>query len=75
MGVCSEFLFASSLIIGDGNRENMAKAGVRAVMCKSDGCAAVMDMRPTAPEGGLYGGDDCADTTEFMKQAFPGLVK
>lgn len=66
VGVCSEIFFATSLA---GTFNDFAKAGVRALVCKSEGCQAVFDMRPTAPGGGIYAGDKCMGLADAMKAA------
>lgn len=70
---CSAWPLASSLILADATHDDMARVGVRAILCKSDGCAAALDMRPTSPGGGLYGGESCIDADVLLKKIAPGL--
>jgi hypothetical protein len=66
---CSEALLGSSVLIAGVTPEEFAKAGVRAVLCKSDGCVGIIDMRPTAPGGGVYGGNSCLSVAEMVRLA------
>lgn len=66
-GVCSEAVLVSSMIIASTTQEEFAEAGVRAIMCKSDGCTSIMDLRPTARGQGIYAGDLCVDMDEFVR--------
>jgi hypothetical protein len=65
--VCSEGLFASSMLIAETTHEELSKAGVRGILCKSDGCVAVMNTRPTATNGGMYAGDACLSMAEMLR--------
>lgn len=68
-GACSEAMFATSMLTAGVTHEVFAKAGVRAVVCNSDGCSGIMDMRPTAPGGGVYGGDACLSMEQMLNKA------
>lgn len=65
--VCSEMLFATSVITAGLSHEVFIKAGVRSILCKSDGCVGVMDTRPTSPGGGIYGGTSCLSLEEALR--------
>lgn len=67
--VCSEGLFATAILTAGLSPEDFAKAGVRAVMCLSEGCTALFDMRPTSPGGGFYGGSSCLSMADMMRLA------
>jgi hypothetical protein len=66
---CSEAVFASSIIMAGLEPKDFAKAGVRGVICKSDGCSGVFDMRPTSSGGGLYGGETCLSMEAMVNMA------
>lgn len=62
-GVCSEpFLVTAVASV----RADPTIDGVTSVMCFSDVCMALADMRPTRPRGGFfYGGDACLHVDEL----------
>jgi hypothetical protein len=63
-GACSEMFLATSLI---EVREDLAKAGVRAIVCRSDGCQGVFDLRPTSEGGGVYAGEQCLYLADALR--------
>lgn len=67
--VCSEGLLGTSMLSAETTHDEFSKAGVRGILCTSDGCTAVMDMRPTTSGGGIYGGDACLSMADMMKLA------
>jgi len=69
--LCSEMFLPVSLMTAGLSTDDFAKAGVRGLLCMSDGCSAVLDMRPTAPGGGVYGGDACVGLSDVLPSA-PG---
>jgi|HubBroStandDraft_6_1064221.scaffolds.fasta_scaffold505855_1 hypothetical protein len=71
-GACNELLFAGAQLAAGVSHEDFAKVGVRAVVCNSDDCAAAMDMRPTAPGGGVYAGESCPRMDEMIKMDIAG---
>jgi len=47
-----------------------ASAGLRAILCTSDGCAGTFDLRPGRPDGGgMYGGDSCISFDQVAAMA------
>jgi hypothetical protein len=69
VAVCSETFLAGSFLAAGLTYEEMASAGVRAIVCQSDDCSGAIDMRPTQPIplGGIYWGKLCLSGEEFGK--------
>jgi hypothetical protein len=65
--MCSEAFLGAAMIESGIGPEDFAKAGMRGLLCKSDGCSAVFDMRPTSSGGGLYGGTSCLGMQDVVK--------
>jgi hypothetical protein len=65
--VCSEGLLESSMLLAETTREKFARAGARALLCHSDGCTAMVDLRPTTAGGGVYGGKSCIGLADMKK--------
>jgi hypothetical protein len=67
---CSEGILTTSMVAAEATHEEFAAAGVRGILCKSDGCVAIMDLRPTTPGGGVYGGSNCVSMEQFIRLGF-----
>lgn len=68
-GACSEMFLGLAIINSGVTPTDFANVGMRALLCKSSGCAAVFDMRPTSKGGGLYGGTSCLSLAEAKRLA------
>jgi hypothetical protein len=64
--VCSEVYLFTSMAQANVGRDDLLAAGVRGLQCVSNGCVAVLDIRPTAKGPGLYG-DGCVSFGELRK--------
>jgi hypothetical protein len=67
--VCSEALLGTAMLNAGLGPEDFAKVGMRGLMCKSDGCVAIFDMRPTSSGGGMYAGATCLSLADMIKLA------
>ena len=47
-----------------GSHDNLLKAGIRSIMCVSDGCGGIYNIRPDATPPFLVNGDRCASFKE-----------
>jgi hypothetical protein len=65
--VCSEAFLGTGMVQAGIEPSDFAKVGMRGLMCKSDGCSAIFDMRPTSVGGGVYGGASCLSFQDMMK--------
>lgn len=64
-GVCSEAYLGTALV--DLASGKAAATGLRAITCRSDGCSAVFDLRPTRPDGGgVYDGQACVGLVDLL---------
>lgn len=71
VAVCSEAYLATALL--SVGLEKFQSAGVRGVLCKSTGCTAIFDLRPTSGDGGgVYNGDNCVSLADMMGAALLG---
>lgn len=71
IGACSEVLLGAAMVEAKLAPAEFAAVGVRGLLCKSDGCVAIFDMRPTSSGGGLYGGAECLSLADAMKVIAP----
>lgn len=66
-GACSEIFIGTAMASANVTPDDFAKVGMRGLLCKSTGCAAVFDMRPTSKGGGLYGGSSCLSLADAKR--------
>lgn len=69
--VCSEAFLGTGMVDAEISPSDFANAGMRGLICKSDGCSAIFDMRPTSVGGGVYGGPSCLHVGEMVKLVAP----
>jgi len=64
---CSEAFLAMSMVTEDTLPEKFVAVGMRGLLCMSDDCVAVVDMRPTNSSSGFYSGEACVSIQELAQ--------
>jgi hypothetical protein len=68
VGVCSEPFLGTALLGIEA--ADIARAGLRGLVCTSTACSAAFDLRPDRPDGGgVYGGAACISMADVIERA------
>lgn len=66
LGACSEALLATAILDAGLSPADFSLAGMPGILCNSDHCTAIFNMRPTSTGGGLYAGEVCLSMDDMI---------